>query len=365
MAAACGGATAADRYPPAALNDFHGGSLNISVFTFRDLDRDGVYDVGDLPMAGILVDAISEGLENRTQRSNGSGFANFQMSATDLTSDIPLAGPYTFSVAVPDGWQVTTGNAVQHSDFFLLPGAPADLFADPPPLPVGLAPDLTISGSVEEGTKTLRATSPNGEVVDVEIVDGRFAIAAAAGQWTLTFEGANGSVVRTVVVKAQPVVLSEAGRPLSLSQQLERVDFEGLVPAEITKVPSGYHGLDWQNLVAAYWKFYEAEGYRNNLMSGTFVGYNGSGQPAAIASETPFDFVGGYIGLGTLAAEGEQLRVLGWRGDELVYQETVTLSALGPSYFQAEFGAVTRIEFRTAHYWQAIFDDLEFRLPSE
>ena len=39
--------------------------------------------------------------------------------------------------------RVTTGNAVQESRFFLLPGAPADMFADPPPLPVGLAPDLT------------------------------------------------------------------------------------------------------------------------------------------------------------------------------------------------------------------------------
>ena len=57
--------------------------------------------------------------------------------------------------------------------------------------------------------------------------------------------------------------------------------------------------------------------------------------------------------------------IVGWRGDERVYQETVTLSALGPSYFQADFSAVTRIEFRTAHYWQAIFDDLEFRVPAD
>ena len=41
-------------------------------------------------MSGILVDAVSAGLPDRTRRSNGSGFANFEMSATDLTSDIPL-----------------------------------------------------------------------------------------------------------------------------------------------------------------------------------------------------------------------------------------------------------------------------------
>ena len=149
-------ALGADRYPPASFNDFYGGTLNISVFTFRDLDRDGKYDLGDLPMSGILVDAVSAELPDRTRRSNGSGFANFEMSATDLGSDIPLAGPYTFSVVVPDGWQVTTGNAVQESRFVLLPGAPADLFADPPPLRVGLAPDRTISGRVEDGSRTAR-----------------------------------------------------------------------------------------------------------------------------------------------------------------------------------------------------------------
>jgi hypothetical protein len=356
-------ALGADRYPPASFSDFYGGTLNISVFTFRDLDRDGKYDLGDLPMSGILVDAVSAELPDRTRRSNGSGFANFEMSATDLGSDIPLAGPYTFSVVVPDGWQVTTGNAVQESRFVLLPGAPADLFADPPPLPVGLAPDLTISGSVADGTKTLRATSPDGAATDVALVDGHFVLPAMAGQWTLAFDGGNGTFVRTVEVKTAPVVLSEAGRSASTSP-IERVDFEGLVPAEVTKVPSGYHGLDWQNFVAAYWKFYRSEGYRNSLMSGAFVGYNGSGQPAEISSDTPFDFVGGYIGLGSLAAQGEQLRMLAWRGDELAYQEAISLSALGPVYFQADFIGVTRIEFRTAHYWQAIFDDLEFRLPA-
>ena len=361
----CEGALAQDRYPPASLNDFQNGSLNISVFTFRDLNRDGKYDVGDLPMAGILVDATTEDLPDRTQRSNGSGFANFEMSATNLTSDIPLAGNYTFSVAVPDGWQVTTGNAVQESRFFLLPGAPADMFADPPPLPVGLAPDLTISGSAAKGTTAIKATSPNGETVDVPLTEGYFTIAAGSGQWTLAFDGADGAVTRTVHVKTAPVVLSEAGTALTSSGDVERVDFDGLVPAEITKVPSGYHGLDWQNFVAAYWKFYESEGYRNSLMSGTFVGYNGSGQPATVSSDAPFDFIGGYVGLGSLSAEGEQLQIVGWRGDERAYQETVTLSALGPSYFQADFSAVTRIEFRTAHYWQAIFDDLEFRLPAD
>jgi hypothetical protein len=38
------GALAEDRYPPATFGDLHEGSLNISVFTFRDLERNGRYD---------------------------------------------------------------------------------------------------------------------------------------------------------------------------------------------------------------------------------------------------------------------------------------------------------------------------------
>ena len=46
------GTLADDRYPPASFGDLHEGSLNISVFTFRDLNRNGRYDLGDrLPSA--------------------------------------------------------------------------------------------------------------------------------------------------------------------------------------------------------------------------------------------------------------------------------------------------------------------------
>ncbi|MEO7223949.1 MAG: hypothetical protein ABIY37_15895 [Devosia sp.] len=131
------GAIAEDRYPPASFGDFGHGNLNISVFTFRDMNRSGTYDVGDLPMAGLLVDATAADLPSRTRRSNGSGYANFQMSATDLGSDISLPGLYRFTVAVPDHWNVTTNNAAQETRFVMLPGAPADLYADPAPQPVG------------------------------------------------------------------------------------------------------------------------------------------------------------------------------------------------------------------------------------
>jgi hypothetical protein len=88
----------------------------------------------------------------------------------------------------------------------------------------------------------------------------------------------------------------------------------------------------WNNVVMAHQKFYSSEGYRNNLMSGEFVAYNGSGHPASISSDRPFNFVGGYFGASHLRAEGETLRIKAWRRQELSYEEDIPLSAFSFHY---------------------------------
>ena len=109
-------------------------------------------------------------------------------------------------------------------------------------------------------------------------------------------------------------------------------------------------------------KFYEPEGYRNGVLSGEFLAYNGSGHPAAISRDEPFDFVGGYFGVSTLRAEGETLIITGWRDDQEAYRESLVLSALGPIFLAADFRGVTRLEFKAEHYWQFTVDNLTFRL---
>jgi hypothetical protein len=54
--------------------------------------------------------------------------------------------------------------------------------------------------------------------------------------------------------------------------------------------------------------------------------------------------------------------VKAWRGEELVYQDDVKLSRLGPVFFQANYDQVTKVEFETDHYWQVVTDDLLFSL---
>lgn len=348
---------AKDRYKPRGFDNYTNSSLNISVFVFRDLNRSGTFDIGDRPMNGIIVDATGNG-RMLTRRSNMSGFTNFEMSASDSSKDITFGGDYEFRLAVPPGWQVTTGNAVQHAFFTLLPGSPADIVAEPPPVPVGLAPALTISGRIDPAVTQIEVRSPDDEVSTIAAEAGHYAFPASAGVWRI-------GTGRLVEVVSAPVVLSMVGAGEMADAPLGRditVGFDDLEKGGVAKIPSGYSGLNWNNFVMAHMKFYGSQGYRNNIMSGEFVAYNGSGHPASISSAQPFDFVGGYLGASNFQAEGETLHIKAWRGDKLAYEEDLSLSALGPIYFGADFRDIDRIDFSTEHFWQVTFDDLTFRL---
>jgi hypothetical protein len=365
--AATGAAIGQERYETSTFSDYTNDSLNISVFVFRDLNRNGSYDVGDRPMSGISVDATGN-RRTITRYSNMSGFTNFEMSATDASKDITFAGEYEFQVDVPRGWSITTENGTQRVYFSLLPSAPADIVADPPPSPVGLVPDLTVAGTASPNLR-IEAVSPSGKRRRISADDtGHYGLAASPGTWHIKFFGPGASeTVRAVEVATAPVVLSyrsDAGGP-STDVPTATVTFDDLDSAGVSKIPSGYRGLQWDNFVMAHMKFYGSNGYRNNIMSGEFVAYNGSGHPASIFSEQPFDFIGGYLGASNSQAEGETLHVTAWRGDVVVHEEDLKLSALGPIFYAADLHGVTRLDFATAHYWQVTFDDLAFRLANQ
>lgn len=349
---------------------FSGGQLNISSFAFRDINRNGTYDMADQPMAGIAF-AASGGGRTVTRRTNKSGFGNFTMSVVRRDQDLVNRGEYTFEAAVPPGWLVTTENAAQTTRLETMPGAPGDMVSSAPMQPVGFAPELTIAGQVAFGAEpggrriSIGAISPRGERRAIEIDQaGSFAFAASPGLWTIQ-AGAAG-VEREVEVTVAPVRLAaiEVDEPSPSREPAGvTVGFDDLVSAGIKEIPSGYRGLSWRNWVATHQKFYDGEGYPNTTLSGEFVAYNSSGHPVTISRERPFDFIGGYFGSAWLRAEGETLRVKGWRGDRLVHEAQVSLSALGPVYLAAEFRDITRLDLATDRYWQFVADDLAFRLP--
>ena len=378
FASICSVAFGADStdYPDANWDQTYGGELNISVFTYRDLNLNGQYDLGDRAMAGVIVEMTGNGKTIR-ETSNINGFANFRMSATQSKMEVTSPATYRFEVIPPPGVVITSGNAVQTSDFKALPSAPADMFAVTPPIPVGLGPDLSVSGQlVQAGDPPLVAdantlantqvsvTSPDGTVASV-VTDakGHFEFHAAPGKWTVSYGTGASAITRTVTVKDAAVYLGVLSDNSGVSGTEHVATFDDLGIMSVNKVPSGYAGMTWRNFVGVQQEYYGGQGYVNTTESGQFVSYGGSGHPAFVASTTPFTFVGGYFGVGWTAGQGETLNVRAYRGDQLAYVDQIKLSALTPVYYAPNFSGVTRVEFSTSHYWQFICDDLRFVLP--
>jgi hypothetical protein len=349
-----------------------GEGVNISSFVYRDVNRNGLYDMGDRPMAAVAFELWGPN-GKITRRSNISGVANYKMSATFQDHAITKPGTYVAKLHVPPGWSATSNNPIQSAVFEYLPGAPADLVALNPFEPIGLAPVLSITGRVKRAPgdgapHIVQLISPRGQQQKISLGDdGRFQVNVEPGQWTIEVKASQGnkSVTRTVEVTQAPVILSTISLDLKEVAPLPKeqlVDFEKLVTSsDIYEIPQGYDGVGWRYFVATHNRNYAGEGYINSTISGEYVAYNASGHPIAITNSPPVDFVGGYFGLAWLNSEGETLLIRGWRNDELIYEDEIPLSSLGPVYFSADFRSVTRIELASRHYWQFVCDDLTFR----
>jgi hypothetical protein len=360
-------ASAQELYAPRTdWSSFTGGDLNISGFVFRDVNRNGIYDGEDRTMELVATRMTSPQGETLIRWTNFNGFANFLMDAGNPEADIPNPGLYDFEVIVPPGWEATTGNVVQTKRFSVTPGAVADMSADPPFHPVGLAPTLTIGGTVPTTDAETRVSvrPPSGEWGQMGRAGiTQFNIPAEPGEWQIRMESDDGrqSVTRSVTVTEFPVQLS-AGGTGAVEQPGDEVviDFDDVTSRDIKEMPNGVGGLMWWNMIA-----YGAgqPAYTNNLVSGEFVGYNSSGHPARIWSPEPFSFVGGHFGVAWHRAHGETLRLRGYRRGELVYEDAITLSYIGPVWFQADYADIDRLDLATDRYWQFVTDDLHFLVP--
>lgn len=356
---------AADYYGPRDWSKPSGGKMNISAYLFRDVNRNGIFDLPDRPMEDIAVEMIRPSGEIEVKRTNSNGFGNFSMSQSEDEAMIREPGDYTFDVVVPEGWSVTTGNKVQTKSFRFLPGSVGDMIADPPFYPVGLVQDLVVFGELEEapaGTTLTLSGDAGARPVALED-DGSFRAEVGEGPWTLSAHDGAGDLLleRGFSVPGAPVQLSRLLFDDSQAAEeapLRLVDFEGVTEKNLREMPSGVGGLRWFNMVALRLD----SGYTNNAISGHYVGYNSSGHPARIYHATPFDFVGAHFGVAWRRANGETLHLRGWRGEELVYEDSIELSYLGPVWFAADYRGITRLDLETEHYWQFVTDDMVFRI---
>lgn len=354
-------------------------SPNVSHFIYRDLNRNGVYDVGDRPMVGIAVRLTRPDGSQVIRRSNIRGFVNFTNSLTATPVDVSQPGEYQFKILIPDGWIITSDNAIQTADYRKKPGSRPGIIADHVPVPAGLAQVLTLSGQVVNsegqaaGSQTqVTVRSENGQHYQ-QTVDrqGRFAFEMESGHWRIeAVDPASGQrTEREVDIQQAPVRLSrlilDEKSPVRDDESMIIVDFEDITLSLLTKIPNGPAGLAWYNLNSIENEYARGEGYINNTQSGRYAGYNTSGYPVTISHPQGFNFHGGYFGVAWMqSAEGETLHIRAWRDDQLVGAESYTLSALGPFWFDAEYYNITRLELETEHYWQFVTDDLVFSMPT-
>ncbi len=85
-----------------------GNGLNVSCFAYRDVDRNGLYDVGRPTVRGAA------GARQRAERNHDGGLEHRQASRTSRCCStgeaafVDRAGTYEFEAVAPDGWILTS-----------------------------------------------------------------------------------------------------------------------------------------------------------------------------------------------------------------------------------------------------------------
>lgn len=339
------------------------GEINFSSFVYFDVDRDGRYGMADRPFGAIKVRLKKDNDVIASVRTNNNGFANFKSSASKHQAPIHRPGDYQFVVSVPSGFISTSGNTIQSAEFKPSLGSICGIGSDEMLQPIGLAPNQVISGSVPEDARLFIKARRGDCILDEAAHADRatFRYPVPAGATDVEFSIAD--LTRRVSVSSYPMHLGlldpKRGVTLIPNRKTETIDFDGVNSRGLRKIPSGYAGLNWFNLNMLARDFTKSsQGYVNGNTSGDYVAYTSSGYPSLIYSESPFDFVGVYLSVAWLKAEGETGTIESWRGDELVAKDSVTLSALTPVFYNPGLPEVTRIRLSTQHYWQMVLDDL-------
>jgi hypothetical protein len=128
--------------------------------------------------------------------------------------------------------------------------------------------------------------------------------------------------------------------------QTEVIGFDDL-PFKATggyPIPNSYGGFQWQNFdyLNAVFSIVNPSGYLNGMVSQDYVIYNVGGQPAQIIGGT-FNLNSAYL---TGAwNDGLQVEVQGFIGVTLVYDNTYTVNATGPTLINFNYLGVDEVNF--------------------
>ncbi len=361
------------------LNRLLPGRLNISVYIFNDRNRNGIYDLGDLPMTGVVTELIKPNGMIVEAASNRTGYTNYKMAlGSDKPRDINQSGEvYTFKVLIPPGWQITAGKSVQKIRFIDKVGSPGGLIAEKAPNWVGLAPTLSLSGQMVGLNNSsiprdvlVTATGPNGKTRTLRLdKEGSFSLSVEPGDWSIVCSSASLNwrlerpvKVSTAPIELVPIYVGQKQLPMQTKPLLE--NFDWIKHSKLEKIRNGHNGLNWDYLLAMDHQISSGPGYINVLNSGHGVAYSSSGHPVTITAPKGrvFDFVGGYFTVAWGKANGEILELVAFRGDEIVAEHELKLSHLGATWLDADLRGIDKLILSTRHYWQFAADDLKFRV---
>jgi hypothetical protein len=140
------------------------------------------------------------------------------------------------------------------------------------------------------------------------------------------------------------------------------------------QIPNGYGGLQWNNFfvqnTAQGTNLLGISGYFNGLVSPTNVAFNAFGGTASFSASNAFNLDSAYL---TGAwNDGLQVEVQGFVGDTLTYDNTYTVSSLGPTLINFNYLGVDEVELissgGTAHGYeetgeQFVMDNLTITVP--
>jgi hypothetical protein len=342
--------------------------LNFSRFVFRDVNRNGIYDLGDRPYGGLPVRLIRPDGSVVVRRSNLGGFANFVMSAGSRKHPISVPGDYATEPRLGDGWVLTTPIARETVTFELDPLAPGKIFGKSLYSFVGIAPEMAVSltaaaaGSLRNvsltiGGKAMASRAPGDGTLRFDAIAGDTGILAA--------EDANGRrIAREIHIGNVPILLSAAFFEFEIQSGAAStiIGFDDLIAFNtLRETPSGYGGFNWQYWITTQEKFYSLAGHLNNTVSGDYMAYSSSGHPAVISLPEPFDFVGSHIAVSHEAAESGDVILEGYLGGKLIHTERLRLRIDGPVRLEADWRGIDRLVMRHEHFWHVVIDDIELR----
>ena len=351
-------------------------SWRFTCYAYRDVNRNGIFDMGDRPFAGLQIEMTRADGSTISSKSNINGFTPFIVSlGNKKKTAVYETGIYNFRAKIPSGFTTTSTLDRQTVEFIGQSNARGKLVPKELCLPIGVAPVLTISGNFVPviGSKAndykIVAISKDDQTIPVNLDEsGNFSFTGKRGDWAIEVRGKNDEVlhVSKFTVSTLPVQLASINlnndQPDKIATSDETLGFDDLLTSDkLFEIPSGYGELNWLNWIATHSQFYRGSGYVNLTTSKEYMAYNSSGMPSLISRDKPFDFAGVNVGVAWPRGEEEDVIFRAWRGDTLVYEDHIQPSDETAISFEASYLGITKLEIRSGNFERVVIDDFRYR----